>query len=98
MIRRRSVILRNIHACNIESNLISPTFSILLLPLRWGWSGGAKVLGKRPVPGRLAIEMIVGQRPTVLALGAGWGLFGHFYSPLSFLLFLPLSGRRPDID
>ena len=29
----------------------------------------------------------------------GWGLFGHFYSRLSFsLLFLPLSGRRPDID
>ena len=28
----------------------------------------------------------------------GWGLFGQFYSPLSFLLFLPLSGRRPDID
>ena len=28
----------------------------------------------------------------------GWGLFGHFYSPLSFLLLLPLSGRRPDID
>ena len=28
----------------------------------------------------------------------GWGLFGHFFSPLSFLHFLPLSGRRPDID
>ena len=29
----------------------------------------------------------------------GWGLFGHFYSHLSFsLLFLPLFGRRPDID
>ena len=28
----------------------------------------------------------------------GWGLFGHFYSQLSFLLFLPLFGRRPDID
>ena len=32
-------------------------------------------------------------------VGAGGGLFGHFYSLLSFLsLFLPLSGRRPDID
>ena len=29
----------------------------------------------------------------------GWGWFGHFYSHLSFsLLFLPLFGRRPDID
>ena len=28
----------------------------------------------------------------------GWGLFGHFYSNLYFLLFLLLFGRRPDID
>ena len=29
----------------------------------------------------------------------GWGLFGQFYSHLSFsLLFLPLFERRPDID
>ena len=28
----------------------------------------------------------------------GWGLFGHFYSHLSFLSFLPLFGRRLDID
>ena len=28
----------------------------------------------------------------------GWGLFGHFYSYLSFLFSLPLFGRRPDID
>ena len=41
-----------------------------------GWSGGAMVLGKLPVPG---------QGPIALAVGAGWGLFGHFYSPLSFL-------------
>ena len=28
----------------------------------------------------------------------GWGWFGHFFSHLSFLFFLPLFGRRPDID
>ena len=28
----------------------------------------------------------------------GWGWFGHFYSHLSVLFFLPLFGRRPDID
>ena len=28
----------------------------------------------------------------------GWGWFGHFYSHLSFLFFLPLFGRRLDID
>ena len=36
-----------------------------------GWSGGAMVLGKLPVPGRPTIWMIVGQGPTVLAVGAG---------------------------
>ena len=43
------------------------------------------VLGNLPVPGRPTIRMIVGQGPTALAVGAGGGLFGHFYSPLSFL-------------
>ena len=56
------------------------------------------VLGKLSVPGRPTIWMIVGQGPIALAEGAGGGLFGHFYSPLSFLLFLLPSGRRPDID
>ena len=55
------------------------------------------VLGKLPVPGRPTIWITVGQGPIALAVGAGGGC-GHFYSPLSFLLFLPLSGRRPDID
>ena len=44
------------------------------------------MLGKLPVPGRPTIWIIVGQGPTVLAVGAGVGrLFGHFYSHLSFL-------------
>ena len=61
------------------------------------WSGGAMVLGKLPVPGRPTILITVGQGPIALAVGAG-GRFGHFYSHLSFLLFLPLFGRRLDID
>ena len=40
-----------------------------------GWSGGAMVLGKLPVPGRLTFWMIVGQGPIALAVGAGGGLF-----------------------
>ena len=60
------------------------------------------VVGKLPVPGRPTILVTVGQGPTALAIGAacsGWGLFGHFYSRLFLsLLFLPLFGRRPDID
>ena len=39
--------------------------------LERGWSGGAMVLGKLPVPGRPTIWIIVGQGPSVLALGAG---------------------------
>ena len=55
-------------------------------------------LGKFPVPGRPTIWMIVVQGPILLGVGAGGGLLGHFYSPLFFPLFLPLSGRRPEID
>ena len=47
------------------------------------------VLGKLPVPGRPTVWVIVGPGPIALAVGAGGGLFGHFYSPLSF--FSPLS-------
>ena len=56
------------------------------------------VLGKLPVPGR----------PTNLdksravaywtCSGCGLGLYGHFFSRLIILFFLPLSGRRPDVD
>ena len=56
-----------------------------------GRSGGAMVLGKLPVPGRPTIWMTVGQGPIVLAVGAGGGLFGHFYSRLSFLSSFSLS-------
>ena len=55
------------------------------------WSGGAMALGKLPVPGRPTIRMKVGQGPIALAVGAGGGLFGHFYSPLSFLSSPPPS-------
>ena len=39
----------------------------------WGWSGGAMVLGKLPVPGRPTILITVGQGPIALAVGAGGG-------------------------
>ena len=48
-------------------------------------------LGKLPVPGRPTIWITVGQGPTALAVGAGGGLFGHFYSHLSFLSSFSLS-------
>ena len=57
------------------------------------------VLGKLPVPGRPTIWITIGQGPTALVVGAGGGCLDIFtlIYPLS-VLFLPLFGRRPDID
>ena len=56
------------------------------------------VLGNLPVPGRPTIWMIVGQGPFVLAVGAGGVVWTFLLSSIFSLLFLPLFGRRPDID
>ena len=58
------------------------------------------VLGKRPVLG-LPIDMDYSRvKKTYCACSScGLGLFGHFFSPLSFLsFFLSLSGGWPDTD
>ena len=57
--------------------------------VRGGRSGGAMVLGN------LDYSMA---RAYCACSRCGWGLFGHFFSRLSVLSFLPLSGRWPDID
>ena len=49
------------------------------------------VLGKLEVPGRPTVWIKVGQGPIALAVGAGGGLFGHFFSHLSFLSSVSLS-------
>ena len=56
------------------------------------------VLGKLPVPRRPTIWMTVGQGPTALAVGAGGGCLDIFFASIPSLFFLPLFGRRPDID
>ena len=61
-----------------------------------GWSGGVMVLGKLPVPGHPANLDKSGAGACCPCGGCWWGLFGHFFSHLSFLFFLPLSGRWPD--
>ena len=53
------------------------------------------MLGKLSVPGR---PTIVGQGPIALAEGAGGGGLDFFLSSIISPFFLPLSGRRPDID
>ena len=57
----------------------------------WGWSGGAMVLGKLPVPGRPTILITVGQGPIAFAVGAGGGgldIFSLIYPFSSFSLSL----------
>ena len=57
------------------------------------------IVGKLPEPGRPTIWKIVGQGPIALAVGAGGGCLDIFLlSSILSLLFLHLSGRRPNID
>ena len=53
------------------------------------------VLSKLPVPGRPTVWITVGQGPPALVVGAGEGCLDIF---TLIYLFLPLFGRRPDID
>ena len=69
----------------------------MIYKLRGGWSGGAMVLGKLPVPGRPTIWITVWQGPTALAVGAGGGCLTFLLSSILSPFFLPLFGRRPDI-
>ena len=86
-------------SCKTEKSLIkcfTQKCELVVSVVYRGWSGGAMVLGKLLVPGRPTIWMIVGQGPIALVVGAscsrcGWGLFGRFYSPLSFLSSFSLS-------
>ena len=56
---------------------------------KWGWSGGAKVLGKLPVPGRPANLDEVGQGPIALAVGAGGGCLDIFSLVYHFSFLSP---------
>ena len=50
----------------------------MVCPPATGWSDGAMVLGKLPVPGRPTYLSRVGQGPTALAVGAGGGCLDIF--------------------
>ena len=64
-----------------------------------GWSDGAMVLGKLPVPGHPTNLDNSGARAYCACSRCRRALFGHFFSHVSLsLLVLPLFGRRPDID
>ena len=56
------------------------------------------VLDKLPVPGRPTIWITVGQGSTALAVSAGGDCLDILLSSVLSFLFLPLFGRRVDID
>ena len=56
------------------------------------------VLGKLPVPGRPTYLDSSRAKAYCACSRCGWRLFGHFLSSIISLFFLPLFGRRPDID
>ena len=57
----------------------------------YGWSVGAMVLGKLPVPGR-PTDLDHSRAGAYCACSrCGWGLFGHFFSRLPFLSSFSLS-------
>ena len=56
-----------------------------------GWSGGALVLGKLPVPRRPTNLDYSRAKVCCACSRCGWGLFGHFFSRLSFLFSFSLS-------
>ena len=62
-----------------------------LQAVRRGWSGGAMVLGKLPVPGVLLLWISVGQGPTALAVGAGAGCLDIFSLIYRFSFLFSLS-------
>ena len=64
-------------------------------PKNRGWSGGAMVLGKLPVPGRLTILITVGQGPIALAVGVGGGGLDIFILIYPFYSFSPPLGDGP---
>ena len=61
-----------------------------------GWSDGAMMLGKLPVPGRPTNLDKSRARAYCSCSRCGWGLFGQFFSHLSFLFSFSLSlGHGP---
>ena len=65
--------------------------SYFITNANWGWSGGAKVLGKLPVPGHPTILITVGQGLTALAVGVGGGCLDIF------ILIYPFSSLSPSL-
>ena len=79
------------HSLSYKNSVVDFVLPVSALLQIRGWSGGAMVLGKLPVPGRPTILITVGQGPIALAVGAGGGgldIFTIIYPFSSFSLSL----------
>ena len=81
--------MRGHNKCFLLRNKENYLWIILENPREAGWSGGAMVLGKLPVPGGPTIWIIVGQGPTALAVGAGGGYLDIFSLVYHFSFHIP---------
>ena len=81
----------------MRTQLILPPYKHLFFDLCIirGWSGGAMVLGKLPVPGRPTILITVGQGPIALAVGADGGCLDSFTLIYPFSSFSLSLGDGP---
>ena len=63
----------------------------LFFAVKWGWSGGAKVLGKLSVPGRPTSLDDSRARAQCACSRCRWGFFWTFFPHLSFVFCFSLS-------
>ena len=82
---------------NKPSNFKEDDFFLHFYALR-EWSGGAMGLGKLSVPGRPTNLDYSRTRAYCACSRYEWGCLDIFLSSIISFFFLPLSGRRPDID
>ena len=84
--------------------MLFPVAHITLIPVAhnvelWGGRVVRRCWVNSQCRGVLLLWIIVGQGPIALAVGAGGGCLDIFFLlSIISLLFLPLSGRQPDID
>ena len=74
----QTLLMRTVFTLNVES-----LYKVKTIVLKFE-GGGAMVLGKLPVPGRPTNLDDSRARAYCACSRCRWGLFGHFYSPLSF--------------
>ena len=76
---------------HVKLDNVDPINHYLNEPMQGGGRVERKCWVNFQCRGVLLVSMIVGQGPIALAVGAGGGLFGHFFSHLSFLFSFSLS-------